>query len=478
MREAFEVTPALEKPPLVCASHREPFVSTAAGLQRTTGGLVTALDGALRRLGGTWVAASGEATVVDVPGEEGRAYSVQQLGLPGDLHEAYYAGFSNRVLWPLFHSFVDRMHFDAGQWHAYEEVNHRVATRMAQALGEGGHPSPVAWLHDYHLLLAPRLVRTLAPQAAVGFFLHIPFPAWEMFRLLPTHVEVLEGLLGAELLGFHARSYRDAFLDCCRRLPGAVVEGDEIHYEGRRTRTRVAPIGIDAARLNRVASTVQTRARAARFRRRLGTKTVLLGVDRLDYTKGILERLQGFERLLKLHPEHRGHLTLVQIAVPSRAQIADYQALKRECDEMIGRLNGRYSDSSWTPVRYFNRNHTQEELVAWYLAADVALVTPLRDGLNLVAKEYVASRLDESGALVLSEFAGAANELPSAYFVNPYDADNIADRLHRAITDRREDRALRMRALQQEVEGNDVQGWARRFVEEIANAHREAGTLH
>lgn len=478
MREALEVTPGVEMPPLVCASHREPYVPDRAGLRRTTGGLVTALDGALRRLGGTWVAASGDAQVMEIPDESGRAYTVRQLGLPADTLDAYYAGFSNRVLWPLFHSFADRMHFDGGQWRAYLEVNRQVASNVAQALNDSGHSSPVAWLHDYHLLLAPRLVRQLAPRAAVGFFLHIPFPPWELFRLLPTQVEILEGLLGAELLGFHADGYREAFLDCCHRLPGARVEGRDVHYEGRRTRVVVAPIGIDAGRLQRMASTVQTRARAARFRRRLGRKTVLLGVDRLDYTKGILERLQGFERLLELHPEHRRQVTLVQVAVPSRVQVPDYQALKRQVDEMVGRLNGRFGDSSWTPVRYFNRNHPQEELVAWYLAADVALVTPVRDGLNLVAKEYVACRLDTSGALVLSEFAGAANELPSAYFVNPYDADNIADRLHRAITDRRSDKALRMRALQQEVEGNDVQSWARRFVEEIARAHREAATLH
>lgn len=461
-------------------SHREPFASRNQRLQRTTGGLVTALDSALRELGGSWVACGKHEETLEAPADEqGRSYAIHHLGLPPRVQQAYYGGFSNQVLWPLFHYFVGRVHFDSHDWKAYERANERFAHAVVEALSASRHPSPVAWFHDYHLMRAPKFVRDRMPNASLGFFLHIPFPTWEVFRVLPTHVEILEGLLGADLVGFHAPSYRDAFLECCERLPGARVEGDCVHFEGRRIQALSAPIGIDVARQRTLAGRSETLARAARLRRNVGAERIVLGVDRLDYSKGIVERLRGFERLLERFPEHQRNVTLVQIAVPSRTQVKDYRRLKRMCDEEVGRINGRFAGARWNPIRYLTRSFSQEELVAWYRAGDVALVTPLRDGLNLVAKEYIASRADRTGALVLSEFAGAAQELTDAWFVNPFSADNLANGLHSALTDDPDDARARMSRLAARVDENDVNDWARRFVEEIAEAHRRGlGTRH
>lgn len=465
---------------LVCVSHREPFASRNHKLERTTGGLVTALDSALRELGGAWVACGKDATTLHAPeDEDGRSYEIRHLGLSPRTQRAYYGGFSNQVLWPLFHYFIGRVHFDSSEWSAYERANERFARAVTNTLSESSHPSPVAWIHDYHLMRVPKFVRDLAPDASIGFFLHIPFPTWEVFRVLPTHMEILEGLLGADLVGFHAPSYRDAFLECCRHLPGAEVDGTCVHFEGRRIQATSSPIGIDISKQRALAERPGTLARAARLKKNIGAERIVLGVDRLDYSKGIVERLRGFERLLERYPEHQRNVTLVQIAVPSRTQVDDYRRLKRACDEEVGRINGRFSGARWNPIRYLTRSFSQEELVAWYRAGDVALVTPLRDGLNLVAKEYIASRTDDSGALVLSEFAGAAQELEDAWFVNPFSADSLADGLHHALTDNAEDARRRMSRLASQVGDNDVNDWARRFVDEIGRAHqRGLGTRH
>jgi trehalose 6-phosphate synthase len=460
-------------PPLICVSHREPYAPVRAGafqqLQRTTGGLVTALDAALRELGGRWIASGETAQTLEAPDDvKGRTYSIEQLALSERELDHYYSGFSNRVLWPLCHYFTGTVRFKPEEWHEYVKVNRRFADAVVHQLNRASGSPPVAWLHDYHLMLAPRMVRDRVPSATIGFFLHIPFPAFEVFRILPTRREILEGVLGADLIGFHSASYQEAFLESARRLLGARVErGSFVEHKGHRTRTMVAPIGIDVQHQMQLGADPRVISRAQKLRRMIGSDTMILGVDRLDYSKGILERLIGFERFLERHAEHRGHTTFVQVAVPSRTRVEEYKQLKKATDEMVGRINGRYGDAVWTPVRYMTRSLQAPELAAYYRAADVALVTPLRDGLNLVAKEYVATRVDHGGALILSEFTGAAEELPQAYIVNPFGPDNVADALQSALTDDRVERERRMAALHARVRVNDVHVWARSFVEHL-----------
>lgn len=435
---------------------------------RTIGGLSTALDAALRSLGGRWITAgSGDGLARAPPDAQGRTYELEGVKLTAREHDGYYSGFSNRVLWPLLHYFVGRVNFDAGEWHEFVKVNGRFADTVARALDEGDADT-IAWVHDYHLMLTPRMIRDRHPSARIGFFLHVPFPAFEVFRILPTRVEILEGLLGADVVGFHTAAYRDAFLEACRRLTGARLDrNDGVIHRGHRTRTLVAPIGIDVAWHESIAHAPETLARARRLRRGVPGDVLLLGIDRVDYSKGILERLHGFARLLETHPEHRGRVTLVQVAVPSRVRVEEYRQLKRQVDEAVGRLDGKYADAGWSPVRYIARALPSDELAAWYRAADVALVTPLRDGLNLVAKEFVAARPDHGGALVLSEFAGAIEELPQAYVVNPFGPESVAAALHRALSDDRTERERRMAALRKRVMSNDVHRWARRFLDAL-----------
>lgn len=459
---------------LVCVSHREPYAAgrdPGALLERTTGGLVTAIDAALRELGGAWIASGDRPNRISAPCDDsGRTYEIRQIGLSNAEVDAYYAGFSNGVLWPLFHYFVDRVHYSGDDWRAYQQVNERFADALAGRLDECGHDC-VAWVHDYQLALVPRLLRERRPRAKVGFFLHIPFPAYEVFRILPVRREVLRGMLGADLLGFHTQSYLDAFLDSVKRLLGARVDrSGTVEYEGHRTRTLASPIGADVARQIELAQDPRTAVRAARLRRSVGVEGLLLGVDRLDYSKGLLERLDGFELLLRQHPEHRRRVALVQIAVPSRTRVEEYRQLKRQLDEAVGRINGTYGDAGWTPVHYMTRSLQEAELAGYYQAADIAVVTSLRDGLNLVAKEFVLSRIHNSGALVLSEFAGAAEELAQAYFVNPFGPESICDALHRALTDERSERERRMSALRARARANDIHTWARTFVERLRQA--------
>lgn len=468
-------SPSLEMPRLVCVSHREPFARKRVGrtvrLERTTGGLVTALDAALRRLGGTWIASGTEDTRARMPeDEEGRTYSVAQIGLSEAAFDGYYSGYANGVLWPLFHYFTGRVVCRPEDWEAYVQVNRRFAEALTTEL-VGEESGVVAWIHDYQLMLVPRFVRDAVPGARLGFFLHIPFPAYEVFRILPSRREILDGLLACDLLGFHSRSYQEAFVDSARRLLGARGDGDgTVEYRGRRTQTVVAPIGIDVDRQVALSSKPEVRARAEQLRRSLAGEQIVLGVDRLDYSKGILERLTGFEHLLDRHPEHRGKVVLVQVAVPSRTRVEEYRLHKRKLDETVGRINGRFGDATWTPVRYITRGLPPPELAAYYCAADVALVTSLRDGLNLVAKEYVASRIDLGGALVLSEFAGAAEELPQAYFCNPFGRESVSEALHAALVDERSEKQRRMAALSARVRANDVHGWAASLLQAIVRA--------
>ncbi|KEF34545.1 alpha,alpha-trehalose-phosphate synthase [Deinococcus sp. RL] len=455
---------------LIVVSNREPYAPRKGEDGRLTwvpsiGGLTAALDPALQRLGGTWIAwgeRHPEVREVELPQDAPR-YRLRRLPLSEAEVRDYYHGFSNRALWPMSHYFVERTKYLSAQWRAYEAVNRR----FAQAVLESGAPDDPVWVHDYQLALVPQLIRDARPRARIGFFWHIPWPSSEIFRTLPWDRELLTGLLGADLIGMHTPDYVRHFLSACRRVLGAETEGDTVHWQGRAVRVVARPIGIEVDEYAALAARPEVEEAAGRLRRTLQTQ-LLLGVDRLDYTKGIPERLEAFDAFLDTHPEARGRVTLLQVAVPSREQVESYRQLRSRVEGLVGRINGKHTRDGWSPIQYIYRGMGREELVAHYRAADVMLVTPLRDGLNLVAKEFLACSRD--GVLVLSRFAGAADELPEAVQVNPYNPTGLAGALNEALGMSLEEKKARLSRLQERLRGSDLRAWADGFVAELSGA--------
>ncbi|MDR7440462.1 MAG: bifunctional alpha,alpha-trehalose-phosphate synthase (UDP-forming)/trehalose-phosphatase [Armatimonadota bacterium] len=380
--------------------------------------------------------------------------------------QAHYNGFCNRALWPLFHDFPSYAVYDPREWEAYCAVNARFAEAAA------GEEGPL-WVHDYHLLLVPRLLRERSVRGPVGFFLHIPFPAWQLFRLLPWREEVVDGLLGADLVGFH--TYDDVlhFLDAVRRLRGAEAHLGRVVLGERVVRVDAFPMGIDYERFAGALQRPEVRREVKRLRGELRGQRVILSVDRLDYTKGILQRLVAYDRFLADHPEVHGKVTLVLVVVPSRTEVRRYTSLLRQVREQVAGIEGRYATFGWTPVRYLYRALAFPVLAALYHVADVALVTPLRDGMNLIAKEYVASCADGRGVLVLSETAGAARELSEALLVNPNDVEEVAEALHHALGMPEEEQRRRNGAMQARLRARSVQVWVREWLEALAEVREE-----
>ena len=442
----------------------------------SSGGLATGLRGPHQRSNGLWIGWPGDASglseaqraEVDVKLAEAKAAGVH---LTPDELKRYYNGFSNGVLWPLFHYQLDRIPADAQDWDAYRAVNERFAAKVLECY----RPGDDIWVHDYHLMLVPSILRRRLPDARIGFFLHIPFPPSDIFRTLPWRSEILEGLLGADLIGFHAFAYARHFSTSVLHVLGRESTGEGVMVDGRNVRFGVFPMGIDASSFQSLAGEAEVVAEAESIRSEARDQQVLLGIDRLDYTKGIPHRLAAFERLLEREPSLRGRVRLVQLAVPSREDVDAYAETRTRLDEIVGRVNGRFGTASWTPIHYLYRALTPRHVVALYRAADVMLVTPLRDGMNLVAKEFVASRVDEDGVLVLSEFAGAATELGDALLVNPFHTDGLADAMSAALRMPRDERRTRMRALRRRVLTHDVDRWAASFIEALAPAATSAG---
>jgi len=462
--------------PLVMVSNRLPFQARRREdgyeFRRSPGGLVTALEAALAERGGGWVGWSGleQEPGAELPVPEGPAgVCYHPVPLTDREVALYYGAFANRTLWPLFHYFVARTRIDEGAWRVYQRVNGRFAEAAAAAAGD----EALVWIHDYQLMLVPSLLRRVSRRRRIAFFLHIPFPASDVFRILPWSRALLRGLLGADLVGFQVQDHVEHCLTCAERLLGCEVDraAGLVQYEGRSVSVQAHPISIDVEQMERLARAAPPPPPAPDGR------VEILSVDRLDYTKGIAERLLAIERLLDRYDEWHGRVVFTQVVVPSRERVAEYQEMKREIDELVGRVNGRFSDRGWAPIRYLNRSLSPGELAAAYRAADVALVTPLRDGMNLVAKEYVAARIDADGVLVLSEMAGAAVELPEALIVNPYDVDAVADTLHHALAMTEEERRARMSALRDRLRANDVKLWLGRFLAAADAAHRRPGTL-
>lgn len=435
-------------------------------IQPSSGGLATGMRGLANAEQTSWVGWPGA-----MPSDEQREALNEELARHGaapvylSTEEAarFYDGMSNSVIWPLFHYLIDRIPLVVEDFPEYAAVNERFADAVCARADE----DDLIWIHDYHLLLLPQILRRRLPRARIGFFLHIPFPSSEIFRLLPHREELMRGMLGASVLGFHTFGYARHFADALLGTLGIEAELDRVDVDGRNVSLGVFPMGVDVASFERLAEAEATILKAAELRQAQGVPHLLLGVDRLDYTKGIPRKLLAMERLLERSPEYRGKVRLLQIAVPSRENVEQYKSLRAEVEQLVGRINGAQASLHASPIHYLYQTVSPEELVASYRAADIMVVTPLRDGMNLVAKEYVASRSDGDGVLVLSELAGAASELGEALTVNPYDVAALAETLGRALSMPESERRERMAALREKVRARPVEVWAKSFVETL-----------
>jgi trehalose 6-phosphate synthase len=461
---------------LVVVSNREPYQHRYDDgdvvVDEPVGGLTAALDPVVQQTNGTWVAwgdAEADPDVtnaedcVGVPPDD-EQYTLRRVWLSEDAVEEYYYGYSNRVLWPLCHDLVGKVTVESDYWDRYSEVNRQ----FAEAAAERATADSTVWIQDYHLCLAPRMMRELLPASVtVAQFWHIPWPAWDTFRVAPHAEELLEGLLANDLLGFHVDRYRDNFLDCVdQALEDAVVDEEThtVQFGGRTTRVESFEMGVDAATIGSIARSFDDddwQALADRYGIDTDTK-IAVGVDRLDYTKGIPERIEALELFWERHPEWRGELTFVQKSSHSRSQIPAYKRVTREVTEAVERVNDRFGTDDWQPVVHIDDRLSREELYGLFRHSDVALVSPLRDGMNLVAKEYVAAQVDADGVLVLSELAGAHQELGgSAVSVNPHSRDEFADRIEEALAMPDAQRCERMSSLRSHVAANDLDAWVR-----------------
>ncbi|MEU4327780.1 alpha,alpha-trehalose-phosphate synthase (UDP-forming) [Nonomuraea dietziae] len=432
-----------------------------ASWRRSPGGLVTAIAPVMQRRHGAWLGWHG------APDEELGPFEQDGMNLiPVPLSEQevqlYYEGFSNATLWPLYHDVVAPPVFERHMWDAYRKVNERFADAAAEAADEGA----VVWVQDYQLQLVPAMLRKRRPDLRIGFFLHIPFPPVELFWRLPWRTELVEGLLGADLVGFQRPGGASNFIRLCRRLLGLSYKGNEVYTgDGRSVTAQAFPISVDFSELDNLVREPHIVQRAKEIRSDLGDpEHVLLGVDRLDYTKGIGQRLEAFGELLAEGRLNASEAVFIQIATPSRERVEEYRRLRDDIELQVGRINGEHSMLGHQPIQYFHQSYDREELAALYLAADVMVVTPLRDGMNLVAKEYVACHNDLRGALVLSEFAGAADELRQSYLVNPYDVEGLKRTMLAAMRATPHEVARRMRTMRRRVSTYDVDRWASEFL--------------
>jgi trehalose 6-phosphate synthase/phosphatase len=446
--------------------------------ERSSGGLASAMNPILRDNGGDWIGWAGSSgeedqeernSVLQEWAQKDQCFAVE---LPAEIAKGFYEGYSNQTLWPVFHNFPSQLKFDAKDWQAYIEANRIFCRAVVDRYKQGD----LVWVHDYQLMLLPQMLRAELPDAAIGFFLHIPFPSSEIFPILPRREELLQGLLGADLVAFQTHGHLQQFRAALLRVLGLESKIAEVAVGGRPIRLEAHPIGIAPEQYTDLLSHDETTAQlhaewAARYRGR----RVLLAVDRLDYTKGIPERLRAFAHLLRSSSELREKVVLIQVAVPTREGIETYQDLRTEVNQLVGEINGKLGTPDWTPVVYINRSIERAELVALYKLADVCWVGSLRDGMNLVAKEYVACKAEGDGVLVLSEFAGAAAEMGEALLINPFDEERTALSIERALTLDEDERRQRMGRLHSRILHNNVFRWGERFLASLEDAVSERG---
>lgn len=441
----------------------------------SVGGLATGVKAVHKNSCGKWIGWTGiptEELTLDLEEEIRSAIARENcvgVSLTEKQVEDYYYGFSNKTIWPLFHYFTEFTEYNTGTWKSYVEVN----KRFAEAVSLNLNPKDTIWIHDYHLLLLPKLIKEEFPKTPIGFFLHIPFPSSEVFRALPWRKEILEGILGADLIGFHTYDYQRHFFSSVRRILGHEINFNIINAGNHVVTSDSFPMGIDFDRFESAARRLQSRPamQISALRRSFDKHSentpgvqLIVSIDRLDYTKGIARRLHAFERFLEKYPEFRRKVSMVMLCVPSRSNVEHYRRMKKEVDELVGKINGAYSTVNWTPVMYFFRSLPFEDLVDLYRSCDIALVTPIRDGMNLVAKEYVACRVNGTGVLILSELTGAAQEMSEAILINPNNIEEIADAIKDALVMDEDEQRERIATMQKRLRRYSVQKWASDFV--------------
>jgi trehalose 6-phosphate synthase/phosphatase len=471
---------------LLVVSNRLPFtVSLVEGKPQfaaSSGGLTTGLWSYLERCGGDgsrandflWVGWPGLSVPQELESavrQFGEAsFNASPIFLPQESMDRFYLGFCNRTLWPLFHYFTTHTRFEETYWQEYQRVNCAFAESLADIL----RPDDLLWIHDYHLMLLPRLMREKFPDQSIGFFLHIPFPSYEVFRMLPRpwRADIIEGLLGADVIGFHTHDYTRDFLTSVLRTVGYEHHLGELTLRDRVVKVDTFPMGIDFQRFEQAATVPETAARVAEVRAKCAGQKVVFSVDRLDYSKGIINRLRGYEFFLKQNPHWHGKVVFIVSVAPSRIGVRSYQAMKQELEETVGRIVGAYGNVHWTPLIYQFRNLSFEEMVPLYRACDVALITPLRDGMNLVAKEFVAARTDQTGVLILSEMAGAAKEMGEALLINPFHLEDFARALEQALDMPVDEQVRRNQLLQERLRRYDVNRWADEFVQAMLSTQK------
>lgn len=455
----------------------------------SVGGLATGMKSVHSGSDSVWIGWSG-LTDEEIPEELApkidkalAKHGSSKVNLTHDEVEGFYFGFSNRTIWPLFHYFLEYSEFELDSWNTYKAVNQK----FADAILEKADEDDTIWVHDYQLMLVPQMIREKRPNISIGFFLHIPFPSFEIFRTLPWREEILRGLLGSDLIGFHIYDYERHFLSSIRRLLGLEVSFNEIYLDNRVIKVDSFPMGIDYKKFSAAAKehSQKPASRQSELQQRLNTHKesdpeakFFLSIDRLDYSKGIAKRLYAFEYFLNKYPQYKEKVRLIILAVPSRSNVPQYQLLKKEIDELVGRINGEFSTVSWTPIWYFYRSMPFENLIDLYTSSDIAWLTPLRDGMNLVAKEYIATRTDKTGVLILSEMAGSANEMNEALLINPNNFEQIADALYEAINMPKEEQQTRNELLQNRLERYNVEKWANSFMNSLkAQKDRDAENI-
>ena len=441
------------------------------------GGLATGLGSIYKEGDNIWVGWPGlavnKAAEKDAIKDRLVEESMRPVFLSAQEIEDFYEGFSNETLWPNFHYFNQYVVYDENLWKAYQKVNKKFAAAIEEELEEGD----TLWIHDYQLLLLPQMIRDIKENISIGFFLHIPFPSYESFRLLPWRRELLNGMMGADFLGFHTYDDMRHFLSSVNRLAGIGNTNGQINVGSRPILADALPMGIDYDKYASTASLPDTLDREVRYRTSLGDVKIILTIDRLDYSKGIPQRLQAFECFLEENPNFRGNVSMLMVVVPSRDNVPKYAQLKEEIDLLVGRINGKFGRLNWTPIHYFYRSFPLNALSAFYRIAHVALVTPMRDGMNLVCKEYIASKLDQKGVLILSEMAGASKELSDAILINPNNIRQMIDAMKEALTMPESEQRRRMKIMQDSIKRYNIHAWVSLFMERLAFIKKEQENL-